>query len=104
MGLSVQEKFKTDFQESKLWRPSCISDWNVFCYFLSTSHSDAFYEVSSQLAIRFRRRSAKDSGHRGHLGFQIRMILAYFLSTSHPDASYQVSSQLVFPFNRRREK
>ena len=32
------------------WRPSLISDRNDFSYFLSTSHPDASYQVSSQLA------------------------------------------------------
>ena len=36
-----------------------ISDRNNFSYFLSTSHLDASYQVSSQLAFRFRRRIEK---------------------------------------------
>ena len=73
------------------WRPSWISHQNYFGYFLSSSHPDASYQVSSQLAFRFRGRSKKidfqdgghggnfqDGLHDGHLGFPIRMILATF--------------------------
>ena len=42
------------------WWPSWISNWNNFSYFLSTSHHDAAYQVSS------------------HLGFLIGTILAIF--------------------------
>ena len=56
VGLSVPEKKrKIDFQE----RPSWISDQNDFSYVWSTSHPDTSYQVSSQLALRFRRRSEK---------------------------------------------
>ena len=43
------------------WWPSWISDWNNFSYmyFCFKSHPDASYQVSSQLAFRFRRRSEK---------------------------------------------
>ena len=37
------------------WRPSWISDRNDFSYFRSTSHPDASYQVSSQLAQGCRR-------------------------------------------------
>ena len=37
------------------WRPSWISDRNDFSYFLSKSHPDASYQVSSQLAKGCRR-------------------------------------------------
>ena len=40
------------------WRqclPSWISNLNDFRYFLSTSHPNASYQVSSQLAYQFRR-------------------------------------------------
>ena len=37
------------------WRPSWVSDWNDFSYFLSTSHPDASYQVSSQLTQGCRR-------------------------------------------------
>ena len=37
------------------WRPSWISDPNDFSYFWCTSHSDASYQVSSQLAQGCRR-------------------------------------------------
>ena len=41
------------------WRPSWISDWHDFSYFWSSSHPDASYQVLSQLAFQFRRRSEK---------------------------------------------
>ena len=47
------------FSRWQLWRQSCISDRNDFSYFWSTSQLDDFYQVSSQLAFWFRRRSEK---------------------------------------------
>ena len=41
------------------WRPSWISNWNNFSHFLFISHPDSSYQVSSQLASGFRRRSEK---------------------------------------------
>ena len=49
---------------------------------LSTSHIYTSYQVSNELAFRFRRRSKKldcqNSGHGGQLGFPIVTILAMF--------------------------
>ena len=44
---------------SRWWplRPSWISDWNDFSYFWFTNHPDDSYQVWSQLAFQFRRRS-----------------------------------------------
>ena len=48
-------------------------------YLLHTSHLEASYQVSSQLAFWFTRRSIKiDFQDDGHLGFLIRNILAFF--------------------------
>ena len=45
--------------------------------FLSTSHPNASYPVSSQLAFRFRGDADfQDGHHSGHLGFPIGTILA----------------------------
>ena len=52
---SSEEEVKKRFSR---W-PSWISDRNYFNYFCSTSHPYASYQVSSQLAFRFRRRSEK---------------------------------------------
>ena len=41
------------------WRPSWISNPNNLSYFRSTSHPNASYQVSSQMAFQFRRRSEK---------------------------------------------
>ena len=46
------EEAKNSFSR---WRPSWISDCNDFSYFCSTSHPDASYQVSSQLAKVCRR-------------------------------------------------
>ena len=45
--------------------------------FLSTSHPDASYQVSSLLAfcLRRRREKSQNGGHGGHLGFRIGTIL-----------------------------
>ena len=64
------------------WWPSWISDPNNLSYFRTTSHPNASYQASSQMAFQFRRRSKKidfqDGCHGGHLGFLIGMILAIF--------------------------
>ena len=44
------EEAKNRFSRWRPWRPSWISDRNYFSYFWSTSHPDASYQVSSQLA------------------------------------------------------
>ena len=44
------EKAKNRFSWWWPWQPSWISDRYNFSYIWSTSHSDAFYQVSSQLA------------------------------------------------------
>ena len=53
---SSSEETKNKFSR---WWPSLISDRNDFHYFKSTSHPDASYQVSSQSAFWFRRRSEK---------------------------------------------
>ena len=60
IGLSVQEKRQKN--RFSRWRlgPSWISDQNDFSYFfLSISHPDASYQVPSQLAFWFSRRSKR---------------------------------------------
>ena len=58
IALLVQEKkFKIDFRDGRHGRH--ISYQNDLSYFWSTSHLDASYQVSSQLAFRFRRKSEK---------------------------------------------
>ena len=49
------EEAKNRFSRWRPWRPSWISDRNDFSYFWSTSHPDASYQVSSQLAQGYRR-------------------------------------------------
>ena len=53
------EEAKNRFSRWPPWRPSWISDRNDFSYFWSLSLPDASYQVSSQLAVGFRRRSEK---------------------------------------------
>ena len=56
IGLSLQEKKqKNRFSRWLPWRQSLISDRNNLGYFWSTSHPDACYQVSSQLAQGCRR-------------------------------------------------
>ena len=49
------EEAKNIFSRWRPWRPSWISDRHDFSYFWSTSHPDASYQVSSQLAQGCRR-------------------------------------------------
>ena len=44
------EVTKSRFSRWRLWRPPWISDRHDFSYFWSTSHPDASYQVSSQMA------------------------------------------------------
>ena len=55
MAFSSGEEAKNRFSRWRPWWPSWISDWQEFSYFLSTSHPDASYQVSSQLAQGCRR-------------------------------------------------
>ena len=50
---------KNRFSRWQSWWPSWIFDQHNFSYFCSTSHPDASYQVWSQLAFLFRRRSEK---------------------------------------------
>ena len=49
------EEAKNRFSRWRPWRPSWNSDRKDFSYFWSTSHPDASYQVSSQLAQGCRR-------------------------------------------------
>ena len=53
------EEAKNRFSRWPPMQPSWISDPNDFSYFWSTSHPDASYQVWSQLAFWFMRRSKK---------------------------------------------
>ena len=58
------EEAKTRFSR---WWPTWISDRNDFSYFWSSSHPDASYQVSIQLAFQFRRREKQIfMTHYGH--------------------------------------
>ena len=60
ISLSVQEKKRKNiFSRWPPWRPSWISNLKDFSRFWSIIQPDASYQVSSQLAFRFRRRSKK---------------------------------------------
>ena len=77
-GLSVQEKkLKIDFKHgghgSHLGFPI-----GTILTFLCTSHPDASYQVSIQLALQSKNTDFQDGGHSGHLGFPIEIILANF--------------------------
>ena len=60
IALLVQEKkFKTDFQDGRLSLNLGFPIATISAVLLSTSHPDASYQVSSQLASQFRRRREK---------------------------------------------
>ena len=72
------------------WRSSLISDGNDFSYFLSTSHPDDSYQISSWLAFRLRRREIFSRWPPSGV-FNLNHF-SYFWCTSHPDASkFQVN-------------
>ena len=57
IALSVQEKkFKADFQDGRHGHNLGFPIATIWAIFLSISHPDASYQVSSQLAFQFRRR------------------------------------------------
>ena len=103
--LSVhKKKGKIDFQDDHhLGFPI----GTILAIFISTSHPDASYQFSNQLAPWSMKISEKRVSR--WLPWWPSWIsdpnnLSYFTSTSHPNASYQVSSQMAFKFRRRREK
>ena len=78
IGLSVQKrKRKIDFQDGRYLG---FPIGTILAIFISTSHPDASYHFSNQLALWFR------------LSWWIsdRDDFSYFWSTGHPDASYLV--------------
>ena len=58
-GPLVQENKRKKVSRWLPWGPSWISDPNNLSYFRSTSHPNVSYQVSSQMAFQFRRRSEK---------------------------------------------
>ena len=60
IGLSVQEKFKMDFQDGHI-AASLDFLWKDFNYFWSASNPDTSYQVLSQLAFPFREGSNRFS-------------------------------------------
>ena len=76
--LGFGEEAKNKFSRwMPLW-PSWIFDLHDFNYFWSTSHPNASYQVSNQLAFPCRRNEKIDFQEGGHLGFPIGTILAFF--------------------------
>ena len=76
------EEAKNRFSRWLPSRPSWISDWHDFSYFfiykspqclLRSLESIGLSVQEKKLSIDF-----QDGGHGGHLGFQIRTILAIF--------------------------
>ena len=80
--LSVQEKKrKTNFQDGVHGGQLGLQIGKIFSLFCSKRYSSASYLVSSQLALRFRRRiklDFQDSSHGSDLGFPIRTSFAIF--------------------------
>ena len=102
---SIQEKkFRIVFSRWQLCKPLCISDRNDFSFFWSTSHLDDSYQVSSQLAFRFRRRSEKWIFKMAAiLDFQSEQFYLFLIYQS-PLCFLSSSSQLAFRFRRRSNK
>ena len=102
-GLSVQEKVKNRFLSGHRGHLR-FAIGTILAIF---HHYDTSYQVSSQLAFRFRRRSEKQIFNRAAKRpswISHRNDFSYFSSTSQPDASYQVFRQLAFRFKRRGRK
>ena len=82
IGLSVhKKKFKIDFQDGGYGGHLGFPIRMILAIFLSASHPDISYQVSSLLAFRFRSRTKqifKMATMDGHLGFPIGRILAIF--------------------------
>ena len=98
------EEVKNRFSRWPPWWPSWISNRNDFSYFWSTSHPDASYQVSSQLALRFKwseKQIFKMAAMVAILEIH-QNYFSYFWSTSHSHASYQVLSQLALGCMRSR--
>ena len=108
IGLSVQEKWKIDFQDCPIVAILDFqSEWFylIFIYFFSTSHPDASNRVNwpfgpgEEEKNRFSRlRSWRPSW------ISERNYFSYFWPTSHPDTSYQVSSPLAFLVQEKKQK
>ena len=80
LALPSEEKIQNRFSTLLLGRHR-LSNQNDFIYLWSTSHPHTCYQVSSQLAFGFRRRSAKKISkncHGGLLRFPIGIILNIF--------------------------
>ena len=115
--LGSGEEAKNIFLNWSPWRPSWISDRSDFSDFWSTSHPDTSYQVSSQLAFWFRRRSEKKKkkkkNERKRLSrwlpwrpswISVGTILTTFDLQVTPMLPTRISSQLAFWFRRRRQK
>ena len=104
ISLSVQEKkWKIDFQDGRHGSFLGFSIGTILANF-NLCHSDASYQVSSQLAFGLGEEAKKRFSRWPP--WQPSWIsdqhdFSYFLSTNHPDASYQVLSQLAFSLRRR---
>ena len=110
--LSVQKKKpKIDFQDG---RHLGFPIGTILAIRISTSHLNASYQFSNQLALWFRKIS--ESYFQKRVSRVLKRVsrrppwisdpnnLSYFRFTSHPNATYQVSNQMAFQFRRRSEK
>ena len=77
----------------------------VDCIFLSTSHFDDSYQVSGQLAFRFRRRNEKYifnmPAMAAILVFRLERFLFFFIYNIRPDASAKF--RFYWPFSSGEE-
>ena len=105
IGLSAQKKKgKIDFQDG---HHLGFLIGTILAILISSSHPDASYQFSNQLAVWFRKISQKKSFKMATMAAILDYDpnnLSYFRSTSQPNASYQVSSQMAFQFRRSSEK
>ena len=79
---SSGEEAKNRFSRWLPWRPSWISDWHNFSYFLIYKSPQCLLRCLESIGLSVQEKKLnidfQDGGHGGHLGFLIRTILATF--------------------------
>ena len=79
---SSGEEAKNRFSRWLPWRPSWISDWHNFSYFLIYKSPQCLLWSLESIGLSVQEKKLnidfQDGGHGGHLGFLIRTILAIF--------------------------
>ena len=89
---SSGEEAKNRFSRWLPWRPSWISGWHNFSFFLICKSPKCLLRSLESIGLSVQEQKPnidfQDGDHGGHLAFLIRTILAIFDLPSHPDASY----------------